>query len=137
MPPPQKFQKLAAQGHGFAVFPDARIYETPGKSSIQHLLFGDFITPPKKEDGKYKKWTSSLLKEVNGKYWINVRCRQEEGWMPLDDIQLERVLEINFVDIGQGDRDAFPGRNVDASNTSHALSFIGCGSVTPEPFFTT
>ena len=55
MPLPLKFQQLAAQGHGFAVFPDARIFETPGKSSIQHLLFGDFITPPKKEDGKYKK----------------------------------------------------------------------------------
>ena len=122
MPPPQKFQKLAAQGHGFAVFPDARIYETPGKSSIQHLLFGDFITPPKKEDGNYKKWTSSLLKEENGKKWINVRCRQEEGWMPLDEIQLERVLEINFVDIGQGD-----GCHVSTPDDCHFIIDAGEG----------
>ena len=50
---------------------------------------------------------------------------------------LSGIHRADAVDIGQGDRDAFPGRNVDASNTSHALSFIGCGSVAPEPFFTT
>ena len=86
------------------VFPSgSRIFKSPGVNSTQHLLFGDYITPPKKEDGKYKKWTSNLLKEVEEKWWINVRSRQVEGWMNLDDIQLDRVLEVNFVDLGQGD----------------------------------
>jgi len=100
---PEKFQQLTTQGYGFAVFPDAHIYELPGKKAIQHLIFGDYITPPKKDDGKYKKWTSSLLKRVDDTWWIHVRSRQEEGWMKLDSIQLERILEVNFVDIGQGD----------------------------------
>lgn len=41
-------EQLARQGHGFAVFPEVRIFDHPtnGKS-IQHLIFGDFITPPK------------------------------------------------------------------------------------------
>lgn len=100
---PPKFQKLADQGFGFAAFPETRIFQAPGQTSIQHLLFGDFITPPKKEDGKYRKWTSSLLQEIDGDWWLNVRSRQEEGWVKLDDMQLDRVLEVNFVDIGQGD----------------------------------
>src|SRR4028119_2359542 len=100
---PLKFQKLADQGYGFAVFPDARIFESPGINSLQHLLFGDYITPPKKDNGKHKKWTSTLLKEVDGRWWVKIRSRQEEGWMNLDDIQLDRVLEVNFVEIGQGD----------------------------------
>jgi beta-lactamase superfamily II metal-dependent hydrolase len=103
MPAPQTFQSLADQGHAFCVFPDARIFDKPDGKSIQHLLFGDYITPPKKEDGKYRKWTTSLLQQVNDTWWINVRSRQEEGWMKLNDVQEARILEVNFVDIGQGD----------------------------------
>jgi beta-lactamase superfamily II metal-dependent hydrolase len=102
MPPTLQFEKLAKQGFGFAVFPEARIFESPGVKSIQHLIFGDYITPPKKE-GRYVKWSGKLIQEVAGQQWINVRSRQEEGWMKLSDIQLDRILEVNFVDIGQGD----------------------------------
>ena len=47
------------------------------------------------------------------------------------------IHRADAMDIGQCDGDTFPRRNVDASNTSHALSFSSCGSVAPEPFFTT
>lgn len=101
---PATLQQLSEQGYGFAIFPDIRIYDAPEGKTIQHLLFGDFITPPKKPSGTgYKKWTASLTKTVDGKTWLNVRSRQEEGWIQLDEIQLERTLEVNFVDIGQGD----------------------------------
>ena len=40
---------------------------------------------------------------MKGETWINVRSRQEEGWIRLSDIRLNRTLEINFVDVGQGD----------------------------------
>lgn len=103
MPTTTFFQQLAKQGHGFAVFPEARIFEEPNTGSKQHLLFGDYITPPKNEDGTYKKWTKSLLQQAGDDQWLSVRSRQEEGWMKLNDIQLERPLEVNFVDIGQGD----------------------------------
>ncbi|HMR93300.1 MAG TPA: hypothetical protein PKC69_13340 [Chitinophagaceae bacterium] len=96
--------RLSEQGFGFAVFPDVLIYDEPGGKTIQHLLFGDYITPPKKPSGNsYKKWTSQLAKTVNGKDWLQVRSRQEEGWILLNEIQTERTLEVNFVDIGQGD----------------------------------
>lgn len=78
MPAPQTFQSLADQGHAFCVFPDARIFDKPDGKSIQHLLFGDYITPPKKEDGKYRKWTTSLLQQVNDTWWINVRSRRKK-----------------------------------------------------------
>ncbi len=78
MPPSNHLQQLAEQGFGFVVFPDARIFESPVGKSKQHLLFGDYITPPKNTAGRYKKWTSSLTQEVNGVVWINVRSRQVE-----------------------------------------------------------
>lgn len=98
-------KQLAKQGFGFAVFPEVRIFDKPDKGkSIQHLIFGDYITPPKTQTGKaYKKWTAALTKKAGGENWIQVRSRQTEGWIKLSDIQLNRTLEINFVDIGQGD----------------------------------
>lgn len=104
MPAPATLTKLAQQGHGFAVFPEARVFDEPGGKSVQHLIFGDYITPPKNSTGNaYLKWGSTLLKEHNNETWIQVRSRQENGWMRLADIQPDRLLEVNFVDIGQGD----------------------------------
>lgn len=104
MPLPAKLRQLAKQGHGFAVFPEVRIFDSPGGKSIQHLIFGDFITPPKNADKTaYLKWNESLLQEHEGEAWLHVRSRQEEGWIRLDEVQTDRLLEVNFVDIGQGD----------------------------------
>lgn len=96
-----EFNALQIQGHGFAVFPEARIYKMPGKKSIQHLLFGDYISPPKSSTNR--KWDATHAVQYKGSAWINVRSRGEDGWMKLSDIQLNRTLEVNFVDIGQGD----------------------------------
>ncbi len=99
-----KLEKLTAQGHGFAVYPEVRILKEPGGKAIQHLMFGDYITPPKNSSGNgYLKWGKSKTKEVGGKTWIQVRSRQEEGWIQINEIQLERILEVNFIDVGQGD----------------------------------
>lgn len=75
----------------FCAYPSAVVYATPGdrskKNAVQHLIWGDWITlqgPPQGE-------------------WIPVRARLETGWMHQDDIQEDRILEVNFVDIGQGD----------------------------------
>jgi hypothetical protein len=103
---PATISKLSKQGFAFATFPEVRIYDNPiGKNkSIQHLLFGDFVTPPKSADGKnYKKWSKSLTKKVGKDTWVQVRSRQTEGWVKLSSLQMNRTLEVNFVDIGQGD----------------------------------
>lgn len=99
----EKLKALNEQRHGFAAFPEARIYTEPGKSSIQHLIFGDFITPPKDESGKYLAWDASLLTESAEVTWIKVRSRQEQGWIRFDELIIQRPLEVNFIDIGQGD----------------------------------
>ena len=54
---------------------------------MQHLLWGDWLKP---------------LGSVEGE-WVEVRARGETSSMFRDDIQEDRLLEVNFVDIGQGD----------------------------------
>lgn len=75
----------------FAAYPCAVIYNKPGKkqavNAIQHLLWGD--------------WLECIEPVSDG--WVKVHSRGVTGWMHQDDIQEERLLEVNFVDIGQGD----------------------------------
>jgi beta-lactamase superfamily II metal-dependent hydrolase len=35
--------------------------------------------------------------------WLKVKGRGETGWLHVDEVQSERLLEINFIDVGQGD----------------------------------
>ncbi len=73
----------------FAGYPVPFLLGTPGASRTkkQQLLWGDFV---------------SLLGEESGD-WVKVHGRNEDGWIRRDQLQDERLLEVNFVDIGQGD----------------------------------
>jgi beta-lactamase superfamily II metal-dependent hydrolase len=71
----------------FAGFPTAFVFDAPEGKKIQHLLWGDFLRLRDGEQGD----------------WVEVRARGCDGWMRKADLQEERLLEINFVDIGQGD----------------------------------
>ncbi|HEX9952807.1 MAG TPA: MBL fold metallo-hydrolase [Rubricoccaceae bacterium] len=72
----------------FAGYSAPFIYESPvSRTKVQQLLWGDFVT---------------LLGERNGS-WVRVRGRGEEGWMNEADLQPDRLLEVYFVDVGQGD----------------------------------
>lgn len=73
--------------HMFAGYPAPFVHATPGGPRIQQLIWGDFVR---------------LLDGREGD-WVEVRARRESGWMRMDDLQEERLLEIGFVDIGQGD----------------------------------
>ncbi len=55
---------------------------------MEHLLFGDYIE-------------IRDLEIVNNR--VKVSSRGSEGWINVSDINNERILEVNFVDIGQGD----------------------------------
>ncbi|WP_417458762.1 hypothetical protein [Kordiimonas sp.] len=57
-----------------------------GKQAINQLLWGDY----------------AKVLEVDGN-WIKVRARGRNGWVRREDLQENRILEVNFVDIGQGD----------------------------------
>ena len=76
----------------FAGYPSAVIYEQPvagrtkGRKPLQHLVWGDWLRITG-SDGD----------------WRQVRSRGVDGWLHKDCVQPERLLEVNFVDIGQGD----------------------------------
>ena len=70
-----------------AAYPAVPLYRgSTGNAAVSQLLWGDFvdITGPER-DGR-----------------LPVRSRAD-GWMDKQDLQEERLLEIVFVDIGQGD----------------------------------
>ncbi len=68
---------------------DVVLRDTPSSKGkpVNHLLYGDWL-----------RW----LGESKGS-WEKVRCRGDKGWIKSTQFGLERVLEVNFVDIGQGD----------------------------------
>ncbi len=75
----------------FAAYPSAVVYAKPHttatKNAVQHLLWGDWLELRDGRDGP----------------WHEVRARGVDGWMHEDDFVEDRLLEVNFVDIGQGD----------------------------------
>lgn len=76
--------------HAFAGYPFKFVHAEPAAKSkqVQHLLWGDYV---------------ELRGDETADGWVRVRARRENGWMKKDDLQPERLLEVNFVDIGQGD----------------------------------
>ena len=57
------------------------------KNAINHLILGD-----------YAKFLGEEQNE-----WVKVRSRNDNGWLKKNWLSNERILEVNFVDIGQGD----------------------------------
>ncbi len=61
--------------------------EKTSKNAVNHLILGDYVR---------------YLGEQKGD-WVKVRSRNCNGWIKPDWVTEKRLLEINFVDIGQGD----------------------------------
>ena len=79
---------LSADTVYFISRPDVVLRAAPGGGAAKnHLILGDWLR---------------FLNETNGDF-IKVRCRGDEGWLRHDDVTETRALEVNFVDIGQGD----------------------------------
>lgn len=57
-----------------------------GKKAVNQLLWGDY----------------SKVLAVDGD-WVQIRARGRNGWVRKENLQENRILEVNFVDIGQGD----------------------------------
>lgn len=75
--------------YGFAEYPSAKIYKKhTGRAWYNHLLFGDYV--------------KILDTDIKNKR-VRVKSRGNWGWMKITEIRKERILEVNFVDIGQGD----------------------------------
>lgn len=72
----------------YAGYPTAKVFEKKGgKKNIHELLWGD--------------WVKITGTKKNG--WFPVHARGRDGWMKAEDLQKERLLEMVFVDVGQGD----------------------------------
>ncbi len=57
------------------------------RNAANHLILGDYLR---------------FLGETNGD-WAKVKCRGDEGWIKTAWFSEQRLLEINFIDIGLGD----------------------------------
>jgi beta-lactamase superfamily II metal-dependent hydrolase len=75
----------------FASYPSAVIYRNPADKSkgnaVTHLIWGDWVKELGPREGD----------------WIKVYGRRKIGWIHKKDLQENQLLELDFVDIGQGD----------------------------------
>ena len=77
------------------------------------MIFGDWL-----------RW----LGESKGA-WEKVRCRGDDGWIRKKEFRTQRALEVNFLDIGQGDSCHIVTPDdkviiVDAGKTENAARFL-------------
>ncbi len=84
---PLRGRTMADDFRFVAACPAAFIYDRVGGRAKKQLLWGDHV-----------RLTGS---EAEG--WVPVSSRKITGWMNAADLSLRRLLEIVFVDIGQGD----------------------------------
>lgn len=76
----------------YAGYPNARVFAAPdGKKFVQELIWGDWIR---------------LLGESRGtgkNKYLKIEARDEKGWILAADTQPDPLLNVYFVDVGQGD----------------------------------
>ncbi|MGO4770398.1 ComEC/Rec2 family competence protein [Flavobacterium sp. W22_SRS_FK3] len=97
-------QKIIDNKHGFAIFPSVKIMNfvtdndgTKTLKWIKHLIFGDWIGLNLGPDGQ------PVFEVHNNIQYVSVRGRNCSGLIEPHEIQPNRILELNFVDVGQGD----------------------------------
>jgi hypothetical protein len=92
----------------FATYPSVKLkgYTTHPKTNkktfgiIKELLFGDYVGPYISNNAYETITVKERGKDVT---YIKVRARGVDGYLQPDEMQAERVLEVNFIDVGQGD----------------------------------
>lgn len=67
---------------------------------LKELLFGDYLKPYLKGNKYEIKTITERNKDVE---YVKVRARGIDGYIKEDEMQAKRILEVNFVDVGQGD----------------------------------
>ena len=90
---------------GYAIYPSIKLQkiktdDKTGEKKLvfaKELIFGDRIVPYVKKDGDYSRVV------IKGVEYIRVSSRRCSGVIKESEIQEERPLEVNFIDVGQGD----------------------------------
>jgi beta-lactamase superfamily II metal-dependent hydrolase len=94
--------RIVEKKHGFAVYPSIFVKNfrtvrgTRVFSNVKHILFGDWV-------GLELENELPVYQEINEKIYVKVHARNRSGYVLPDQIQFDRVLEVNFIDVGQGD----------------------------------
>ena len=94
----------------FATYPSVKLKnievdKKSGKTLIstkKELLFGDYIQPFLNENGTDYERLVVVEKKKEVEY-IKVYCRGAVGYILESEMQPNRILEVNFIDVGQGD----------------------------------
>lgn len=95
-------QRIIEKKHGFAIYPSIFVknFKTVGGervfSNVKHLLFGDWI-------GLELENELPVYEVIEGKKYVKVHARNRSGYILPNQIQFDRILEVNFIDVGQGD----------------------------------
>jgi len=80
--------------------------------ATDHVFAGQgkvFIRETRNRKGKVRQqlvwgdWVRVLSRDHEAQGWLEVKGRGEKGWLHVDETQSERLLEVNFIDVGQGD----------------------------------
>ena len=95
--------QVKKQGYGFAKYPFIRLYKYTADEKTKkmkfevekQLLFGDYIRLICDAAGP-------VTRTLNKKTYVKVSSRSE-GYVLEKDILPDRILEVNFIDVGQGD----------------------------------
>src|SRR5262245_13435632 len=74
---------------GFAGYPSVVMFDKPAGKAINQLLWGDWLIRKKG------------VRPRDG--FVQISARGSRGWVKESEIQDKRLLEVVFVDIGQGD----------------------------------
>jgi len=78
------------------------VFAGPGKVFIWQTR-NRTKTGKKKQQLVWGDWVRVLSREHESGGWLKVKGRGQEGWLHVEDAQDERLLEVNFIDVGQGD----------------------------------
>jgi beta-lactamase superfamily II metal-dependent hydrolase len=83
-------------------------------NAVNHLILGDAMRYMDETDGE----------------WAKFDCRRSTGWLKIEWVTDQRLLEVNFVDIGQGDgcHVITPGGEVLLIDAGEGLAFDGKGA---------
>lgn len=92
----------------YAAYPSVKLkrFRTDAKTKkkkfgiVKELIFGDYLKPYLRGNAYETQTVRERKKDVT---YVKVRARGVDGYLKEDDFQAERVLEVNFVDVGQGD----------------------------------